>query len=340
LRDVGACWREAAFAGCLFCVGWKASERGALVAEVFELALEVFGGLGGPEGFGDLGGEALAGGDEGEESGVGFGEAHGGEGGDEGVAEGGLVGGEDGGAEVGDGGGGAVLGENEGGLGGEVVGVREEGGGPGEGGFAVEAEDAADAGAEELRFIGTELGAEAEEEGSRVGADLLDGAGGVDADGEVFIGEERCEMAEEDGRREIAALDEGECAGAAERAGGVGAAAPSGFELMVVEAGEEDVEGLVLEGGEGAGELVFGPALGVGLDGVGGGMKRRKAAARSSVRTVRWRRAAYLAARETMRLLRCVRALRRCGRASAAGSSATAASASSSASRPLGGGMR
>lgn len=57
-----------------------------------------------------------------------------------------------------------------------------------------------------------------------VGAGLFDGPGGVDADGEVFVGEEGCEAAEDVDRGEVAALDDGEGAGAAEGAGGVGPA--------------------------------------------------------------------------------------------------------------------
>ena len=157
---------------------------------------------------------------------------------------------------------------------GKVVFGGEEGGGPGEGAGAVEAEDAADAGAEEFWFVCEfrvegEVGAEAKEEGGVVGADLLQCPGAVDADGEVFVAEERGEVTEDVDGGEIAALHEGEGAGAAEGAGGVVGFAEAGFQLVMAEAGEEERGGLVLEGGEGAGEFEFGPALGVGFDGVG-----------------------------------------------------------------------
>ena len=73
----------------------------------------------------------------------------------------------------------------------------QELGGPGEGGWAFEMQDAGIAGAEELWGAGCELGAKLEQEVGGIGADLLDGAGGVDLDGQVYVGEERCEEMED-----------------------------------------------------------------------------------------------------------------------------------------------
>jgi len=174
-----------------------------------------------------------------------------------------------------------VLGADEGGFAGEIVAAGEEGRDPGQCGVAVEAEDAADAGGEDVGVFavaagGAELGAETEEEGGGVGADLFYSSSAIEADGEIEVVEERGEVAEQDGRGEIAALDEGEGAGAAEGAGGVGGAAPGGFELVVAEAGEEERGVLVLECGKGAGELVLGPALGVDFGSVGGRHEARE----------------------------------------------------------------
>ena len=93
----------------------------------------------------------------------------------------------------------AGLGDREGGLSGGVVGCQgmEEAGGPRDGGGAVQAQDARIASAKEFGFAGPELGAEAEQESGGVGADLLDGASGVDLDGELFVGEEWGEVGED-----------------------------------------------------------------------------------------------------------------------------------------------
>jgi hypothetical protein len=250
------------------------------MAEGAKLGGQFGGGPGVAEGFGGLFGVEALGGDELQQPGVGFGQAGGGDGGEQGSAEVGGVEsrgdrGVEGLLEAKECGGAAVLGEDEGCFTGEVVAAAQEGGDPGQRGVAVEAEDAADAGGEQVGVFavaagGAELGAEAKEEGGGVGTDLLDGAGGVDADGEVGVVEEGCEVAEEDGRGEVAALDQGECAGAAEGSGGVGGASPGGFELEVFQAGEEEGGVLILESGKGTGELVLGPALGVGFDGVSG----------------------------------------------------------------------
>ena len=97
---------------------------------------------------------------------------------------------------------------------------------------------------------------------------MFDGSGGVDADGELFVGEELGEEGEEAGAVEVAALDEGEGAGAAEVARRVGGASPDGFELNVTHALEKELVLLVFERGEGFGDGVLGPALWVGFDGV------------------------------------------------------------------------
>ena len=97
---------------------------------------------------------------------------------------------------------------------------------------------------------------------------MFDGSSGVDADGEFLVGEEFGEEGEEAGAVEVSALDEGECAGAAKVSGCVGAAAPDGFELDVAHALKEELVLLVFERGEGFGDSVFCPALGVGFGGV------------------------------------------------------------------------
>ena len=93
---------------------------------------------------------------------------------------------------------GAGLGDGEDGFGGGFVGGKgvEKADGPGDSGGAVEAEDAGVASAEEFGFAGAELGAKTEQKGG-IGADLLDGAGGVDLDGKLLVGEERGEMGED-----------------------------------------------------------------------------------------------------------------------------------------------
>ncbi len=189
-----------------------------------------------------------------------------GQGGEEGVAEVAVAGLFVGGDEGAGGGFGAEVGDGEGGFGTGFIGGFgiEETGGPGEGCRAFEVEDARVTGAEELGGSGGELGAELEEEGGGIGADLFDGAGGVDLDGEVDVGEERGEEVEDLVRRHASAGDEGEGGLAAKRAGGVGLAAPGGFELVVLDAGEEGFGFLVVKGGEGFDEGVFRPALGVG----------------------------------------------------------------------------
>jgi hypothetical protein len=127
-------------------------------------------------------------------------------------------------------------------------------------------EDAAVAGSEEFGFVAGEFGAEAEQKHGCVGADLLDRAGGVDADGKLLVGEELGENGEEADAVEAAALDEGQGAGSAEGAGGVGGTSPNGLELDVPHALKEEFVLLVLEGGEGLGGVVFGPALRVRFD--------------------------------------------------------------------------
>jgi hypothetical protein len=129
-------------------------------------------------------------------------------------------------------------------------------------------EDAGVAGAEEFGGVRGELGTEAEEERSRVGADLLDGADDVDPDWEFFVGEEWCEMGEDAMAVELAALDEGEGARATERSGSVGRAAPDRFELDVAQTCKEKFRPLIFERSEGLGEGVLGPALWVGFWGV------------------------------------------------------------------------
>lgn len=161
---------------------------------------------------------------------------------------------------------GAGFRDGDGGFGGCVVFVLEELRGPGDSAGAFEMEDAGVTGSEELRFVAGEFGAEAEEEHCRVGADLFDGAGGVDADREHLVGEELGEKGEEMGAVEAAALYQRQGAGAAQRTGGVGASAPDGLELDVAHAGEEDFVLLIFEGGEGFGDGGFCPALGVSFD--------------------------------------------------------------------------
>ena len=166
---------------------------------------------------------------------------------------------------------GAGFGDGEGGFGGGLVGREgvEEAGGPGDGRRTVETEDAGVAGSKEFGFTGAELGAKAEQEGGGVGADLLDGTGGVDLDGKLLVGEERSEVGEDVAARKGAAVNEGERAKAAEGAGGVGGATPYGLKLDVAHAGKEQGFVLVVEGGEGLGKGIFRPALRVGFGAVG-----------------------------------------------------------------------
>ena len=126
---------------------------------------------------------------------------------------------------------------------------------------------------------------------------MFDGSGGVDADGELFVGEEFGEEGEEAGAIEVAALDEGECAGAAEVARRVGGASPDGFELNVAHAPEEELVLLVFERGEGFGDGVLGQHCGSVLMGLS--RKRAKAVARSGMSSVRERSAVSFAAFET-----------------------------------------
>ena len=65
-----------------------------------------------------------------------------------------------------------------------------------------------------------------------------------------------------------AALHQGQGAGGAESAGGVGTASVGRLSLDVFHATEEDFRVLMFEGGERAAEGILGPALGVGLDGI------------------------------------------------------------------------
>src|SRR6185312_14906027 len=77
-------------------------------------------------------------------------------------------------------------------------------------------------------------------------------------------------------RGKLAALHEREGACAAERAGGVGRSSPGGFVLVMVDAGEEELRFLGFEGSESFGEVVLGPALGVGLHRIGGWHEARE----------------------------------------------------------------
>jgi hypothetical protein len=194
--------------------------------------------------------------DEGEEPGEGFVLAGEGDCSEDGGAEPMVGGGLVGGPEGGEGFGGAGFCDGDGGFGRCVVFWREELCGPGAG----------VAGSEEFGFVASQFGAETEEEHGCVGAYLLDGTGGVDADREFFVGEEGREMGEELRAVEAATLNESESAGSTQRAGGVGGASPDGFELDVAHAEKEEFVLLVFEGGEGLGDGVFSPALRVSFD--------------------------------------------------------------------------
>ncbi len=163
-----------------------------------------------------------------------------------------------------------MFGEEIGGLGGEVVFPAEEGGDPGQSVRTFEAQNTADAGAKYFGFIGGQLGAEAQQKGRALCADLFDCAGGVYTYGHLLVAKQRGQVAEYIGGREITALHERKGAGPAERAGGVGGASPDGFQLNVSQPREKGSRGLILEGGEGAREFLFRPALGIGFDGVAG----------------------------------------------------------------------
>ena len=174
----------------------------------------------------------------------------------------------EGGAQQREGFGRVGLGDGHGGFGGGIVFRDEELRGPGQAGGAFESEDGGVAGAEQFGLIGAEFGPQPEEKCGGVGADLLHGADCVDADGELLVGEQGCEMGEDAVAAEIATLHEREGAGAAKGSGGVGGAAPDGFELDVPDAYEEEVGLLIFEGGEGLRDRVLGPALGIGLRGI------------------------------------------------------------------------
>ena len=163
---------------------------------------------------------------------------------------------------------GSGLGDGDGGLGCCVVFGWQEPGCPRDSAGAFEAEDTAIAGSEEFGFATGEFGAETQEEHGSVGADLFDGASCVDLDGEFLVGEQFGEDGEETNAVEIPALDEGEGTCTAEGAGGVGGASPDGFKLDVPHALQEELFLLIFEGSESFGGVVFGPALGVGFDGV------------------------------------------------------------------------
>lgn len=94
---------------------------------------------------------------------------------------------------------GVGLGDGHGGLGGGIVLKRQELRGPADGGLAFEREDAGVAGSQQLGLvvghqrgayprIGGQLGMQAQQEGRGVGAHLLDGADGVEADGRLPVG--------------------------------------------------------------------------------------------------------------------------------------------------------
>jgi hypothetical protein len=104
---------------------------------------------------------------------------------------------------------------------------------------------------------------------------------------------------------ELAALDEGEGARAAERSGGVGRAAPDGFKLDMVHAGEEEFRPLIFECARVLARAFL--AQPYGSDFAEFLRKRRKAAAKFGVRPIsRWWSvtAAALAMRKLLRRLK------------------------------------
>ena len=99
------------------------------------------------------------------------------------------------------------LGDSHGGFGGGIVLGCKELRHPRDGGGAFEGEHTGIAGSEEFRLVGGEFGAKAEEQRSRVTADLYDRTDGIDPDGEFLVSKEWGEMDEEAMAVELATLD-------------------------------------------------------------------------------------------------------------------------------------
>ena len=121
---------------------------------------------------------------------------------------------------------------------------------------------------DDLRFIITQTGFEAQYEDGLFAFHLRKGAQNVGADGDGVIGEGVDEVAEQEATVDTGAGGERQGAGAAQSGGGILFPAPDGLHLDVAQTAEEGSGLAVLHGDQCLGNGVLGPTLRIARDGL------------------------------------------------------------------------